>query len=188
MSTRDNELKLRKYAENRSASLRNEIAMDNQDLVWYVAKRFTSSIATKEDFFQAGMVGLICAIEKFDVEKGTALSTYAVPYIQNEMRNLIDNPDYIEDREGFEPKDEYISNPLQMKLSQLYDALFTEEERNIMDVLLRTNDEPAFSVNDIAKLFNIPSSRVRELYASGIEKLTKPWVCWYIKLLKEKLN
>jgi RNA polymerase sigma factor (sigma-70 family) len=185
---RDNERKLKEYARTRSVALRNEIALDNQDLVWFVSKRFTSGVATNEDMFHAGMLGLIQAIEKFDPNRGTQLSTYAVPYIQNEIRILIDNPAYLEDKEGYEVPDEYSANPFQEKLNQLYAAVLTEDERSVLDVILRTNDEPALSVNDIAKLLNISGKEVKRLYESGIRKMNQPWVCWYVKLLRKNLS
>lgn len=184
---RDNRRKLIELQKCRNKELRNEIALDNEDLVWYITNRYTSSTATKDDMYQAGMVGLCTAIDKFDPSLGTQLSTYAVPYIQNEIRALVDNPDYIDDHPGFEPEDEYQENPFREKLEKLYASILTSEERTVLDTILRTNDEPALSVNDISKLLGIPGRRIRELYASGVMKLNQPWVCWYISLLKKHI-
>ena len=186
-TVRDNRRKLIEFHKTGNKALRNEIVMDNEDLVWYIANRYTSSVATKEDMFQAGIVGLCTAIDKFDPSLGTQLSTYAVPYIQNEIRSLVDNPTYIDDQVGFEPEDEYVENPIREKLEKLYSSILTSEERTVLDTILRTNDEPALSVNDISKLLGIPGKRIRELYASSVYKLNQPWVCWYIKLIKKHL-
>lgn len=182
-----NQEKLTRYFHNPSSKLRNEIVLDNQELVWYIVKRYTSGIATRDDMFQAGIVGLITAIERFDPERGAQLSTYAVPYIQNEIRKLIDNPDYIEDHAGLEPADHYEDNPRRSRLGKLYESILSPDERDVLDIVLRTNDEPAWSINDIAKQTGIPAKRIRELYASGVERLNQPWVRWYIKKIDEIL-
>lgn len=185
MGQRDNIRKLVLYKENKDVNLRNEIVMDNQELVWYCVNKYTSSVATKEDMFQAGIMGLMIAIERFEPQKGFQLSTFALSYITNEIRLLIDNPDYIDDHEGLEPIDEYKTNPFREKLDELYSKVLTEDERLVLDIVLRTNDEPAWSFNDISKQTGIPTKDIKLLYASGVEKLNQPWVRWYIKLLKE---
>ena len=176
---------LEMFFTTRDKELRDRILLNNQELVWYVVKRYTSAVATREDMFQAGIVGLLIAIERFDPRRGTQLSTYAVPYIQNEIRGLIDNPDYIDDHVGLEPVDIYQENPFRNKLNDIYQAILTPEEREILDIVLRTNDEPAWSINDIAKQVHMSGKRVRELYTSGVNKLNQPWVQWYIKLIEQ---
>lgn len=185
-SFENNDKKLALFYQTRDVALRNEISMDNAELVWYVVQRYTSAVATREDMFQAGMLGLLVAIERFDPQRGTQLSTYAVPYIQNEIRRLIDNPDYIDDHVGLEPVDTYQENPFRSKLEELYDSVLTHPERTVLDVVLRTNDEPAWSINDISKQLHIPSREIRDLYATGIKKLNQPWVRWYIQKLEEE--
>lgn len=182
-----NSEKLELYYRTGDIRLRNEIVLANADLVWYIVKGYSSGIATREDMFQAGVVGLITAIDRFQPSKGVRLSTYAVPYIRNEIRRLIDNPDYIEDHVGLEATDTSEENVLQKKLAELYDAVLEPKERTILDIILRTNDEPAWSVNDIAKETGLTGKQVRELYASGVVKMSQPWVSWYIKLLRETL-
>lgn len=184
---RDNIQKLIEYKQTGNKKLRNQIIMDNEELVWYCVNRYTSGIATREDMFQAGVIGLINAIERFDYSLGYQLSTFAFPYIQNEIRLLIDNPEYIEDHDSLEIIDEHADNPLREKLEDLYSKLLTEEERMILDIVLRTNDEPAWSINDISRETGLSSSSIRSIYASGVEKMNQPWVRWYIKLIKQSI-
>lgn len=184
---RDNVRNLIEYNQTRNKKLRNQIIMDNEEMVWYCVNKYTSSVATREDMFQAGIIGLINAIERFDPSLGYQLSTFAFPYIQNEIRLLLDNPDYIDDHEGLELVDEYTENPMRVRLELLYSSLLTDEERQILDIILRTNDEPAWSINDIARQTGMSSSEIRYHYAAGIEKMNQPWVRWYIKVLKQSL-
>jgi RNA polymerase sporulation-specific sigma factor len=52
-------------------------------------KRFRHKNAGQDDVFQAGCVGLIKAIDNFDVRIGVKFSTYAVPMILGEMKRFI---------------------------------------------------------------------------------------------------
>lgn len=65
----------------------------NTGLIYHVVKRFAgrgkmSGIET-EDLFQIGSMGLIKAIEKFDMDYGVCFSTYAVPVIMGEIRRFL---------------------------------------------------------------------------------------------------
>lgn len=61
---------------------------ENMALVHMVAGRFRSRGADYDDVFQAGCVGLIKAADNFDESRGFRFSTYAVPMIMGEIRQL----------------------------------------------------------------------------------------------------
>ena len=54
-----------------------------------VIKRFSGRGYDNEELFQIGAIGLLKAIERFDVESGNKFSTYAVPMIIGEIRRFI---------------------------------------------------------------------------------------------------
>ncbi len=58
----------------------------NGGLVRSIAVRFRDRGTETEDLIQIGMIGMIKAIHSFDVMRGTAFSTYAVPLIVGEIR------------------------------------------------------------------------------------------------------
>ena len=58
-------------------------------LVLSLVKRFWSKNANADDVFQAGCVGLIKAIDNFDLSIGVKFSTYAVPMILGEIKRYI---------------------------------------------------------------------------------------------------
>lgn len=60
---------------------REEFAVSNMRLVLSVIKRFRTKRANSDDVFQAGMIGLIKAIDNFDLSFGVKFSTYAVPMV-----------------------------------------------------------------------------------------------------------
>ncbi|AUM58961.1 DNA replication/modification protein [Bacillus phage BCP01] len=61
----------------------------NARLVNYVVRRIKNPYQEYEDLFQLGMIGLITAIAKFDLTKGFKFSTYAVQWIEAEIRNYV---------------------------------------------------------------------------------------------------
>lgn len=63
-----------------------ELIDTNSGLVRSIALRFRDRGTEMEDLMQIGMIGMIKAIRSFDVSRGNAFSTYAVPLIIGEIR------------------------------------------------------------------------------------------------------
>ena len=68
---------------------REEYIKGNLRLVLSVIKRFSSSDENVDDLFQIGCIGLIKAIDNFDISQGVKFSTYAVPMIVGEIRRYL---------------------------------------------------------------------------------------------------
>jgi RNA polymerase sporulation-specific sigma factor len=68
------------------ASARDELIMGNLRLVLSVVSKFNAKTDTKDDLFQVGCIGLIKAINNFNLELDVRFSTYAVPMIIGEIR------------------------------------------------------------------------------------------------------
>ena len=58
------------------------LVVDNMALVRSVAIKFKDRGTEFEDLVQIGTIGMLKAIRSFDVERGTAFSTYAVPILR----------------------------------------------------------------------------------------------------------
>lgn len=71
-------------ADDRTA--REQAIERNLPLVRALARRFSRSPEQTEDLVQAGAIGLIKAVDRFDVERGRDLGAYAVPTIVGELR------------------------------------------------------------------------------------------------------
>ncbi len=70
-------------------SAREELINGNLRLVLSVIQRFSSRGENMDDLFQVGCIGLIKAIDNFDIELGLRFSTYAVPMIIGEVRRYL---------------------------------------------------------------------------------------------------
>ncbi len=68
---------------------RNEFAYANMRLVLSVVQRFNTSKDNMDDIFQVGCVGLMKAIDNFDVSLNVKFSTYAVPMIIGEIKRFL---------------------------------------------------------------------------------------------------
>ena len=68
---------------------REKLVNGNLRLVLSVVKRFASRGENPDDLFQVGCIGLIKAIDNFDITQNVKFSTYAVPMIIGEIRRYL---------------------------------------------------------------------------------------------------
>ncbi len=64
---------------------KNELIEHNLRLVAHIIKKYYSNSAQQDDLISIGTIGLIKAINTFDVDKGTRLATYAARCVENEI-------------------------------------------------------------------------------------------------------
>ena len=76
-------------AHNNDKSAREKLVIDNSGLVWSIVKRFTGRGAEMEDLYQIGCIGLIKAIDNFNMDYDVKFSTYAVPMITGEIKRFL---------------------------------------------------------------------------------------------------
>ncbi len=67
-------------------SLRDELISLHLDLVQYLSRRFLARGEPAEDLMQVGFIGLINAIDRFDLDRGVDFTTYATPTIVGELK------------------------------------------------------------------------------------------------------
>lgn len=65
------------------------LVQENLGLVGSVVKRFENRGYERDDLFQIGAIGLMKAIEKFDLSYEVRFSTYAVPLVTGEIRRFL---------------------------------------------------------------------------------------------------
>jgi RNA polymerase sigma-B factor len=66
--------------------LRNELVVAHLNLVRYLAVKFANRGEALDDLIQVGTVGLLKAIDRFDLERGVEFTTYATPTIVGEIK------------------------------------------------------------------------------------------------------
>lgn len=75
--------------KNGDKAAREKFIVGNMRLVLSLVRRFWSKNANADDVFQAGCIGLIKAIDNFDINVGVKFSTYAVPMILGEIKRYL---------------------------------------------------------------------------------------------------
>ncbi len=88
LSAKEKEVLLKRVKEGDEAA-RDELIRGNLKLVLSVIKRFSSRGENVDDLFQIGCIGLIKAIDNFDITLNVQFSTYAVPMIVGELRRYL---------------------------------------------------------------------------------------------------
>lgn len=78
-----------KNAQAGSSAAMNELIKSNERLIWDIAKRFYGRGCEADDLFQLGALGMIKAVKNFELERGLAFSTYAVPMIMGEIKRFL---------------------------------------------------------------------------------------------------
>jgi RNA polymerase sigma-B factor len=81
---------LREYQKTQSARVRNRLVELNIGLVRKEVHHWINQCTENfDDLLQVGCIGLIRAIERFDLSKGHAFSSFAIPYIRGEIQHYL---------------------------------------------------------------------------------------------------
>ena len=128
---------------------REEFAICNMRLVLSVLQRFRGRCNSTDDLFQVGCIGLMKAIDNFDITQNVKFSTYAVPMVIGEIKR------YLRDNNSVR-----VSRSLR---DTAYKVLKAREE------LIRTNSEEP-SVDMVSEFLDIPVAEV----AIALEAISEP--------------
>ena len=80
---------LMQQAHGGDKGARDTLIAGNLGLVHTIANRFEHRGHEREELFQIGCIGLMKAVDKFDLSLNLAFSTYAVPVIMGEIRRFL---------------------------------------------------------------------------------------------------
>ncbi len=138
------------------------LVREHQGLVYHIVNRFQVSSFDRDDLIQAGMMGLLSAIKKFDVLKGGAFSTYAIPYIIGSVKkeyqrqnSLIDSDYYLR----------LIKNVHKEDLGLSYQELAVKYKTTVENIIIALNFSPKITYLNDEELDLIaePKNRVLDL-------------------------
>jgi RNA polymerase sigma-B factor len=82
----DDKILLRRYHEQGDLQAREQLIEQYMSLVRSLARRYSYRGEQLEDLVQIGAIGLIKAIDRFDIDRGVELTTYATPNIIGEIK------------------------------------------------------------------------------------------------------
>ncbi len=152
-------------------SARRELINGNLRLVLSVIQRFNNRGEYVDDLFQIGCVGLIKAIDNFDLNQNVKFSTYAVPMIIGEIRRYLrdNNPirvsrslrdiaykalqvrDELVDKNTKEPSLQEIADKLEISREQVVFALDAiQEPISLFEPIYHDGGDPIFVMDQIS--------------------------------------
>ena len=85
----DETMGLIRLAQEGDKEAREKVVAGNVGLVWSVVKHFANRGYELEDLYQIGCIGLLKAIDKFNMDYEVRFSTYAVPMISGEVKRFL---------------------------------------------------------------------------------------------------
>ena len=134
---------------------REQLVEENVGLIWCVVKRFYGRGLESEDLFQIGSIGLLKAIDKFDLSYDVKFSTYAVPMISGEIKRFLRDDGMIK---------------VSRTLKELSYKIFQTREK-LLDLLGR---EP--TIEELAEKMQIAKEEIVEALEAGseVESIYKP--------------
>ncbi len=145
---------LRAYHEEGDERAREQLIAENLPLVRAIARRYSGKGEPLDDLVQVGSIGLIKAIDRFDLERGVALQTYAVPTIVGEIKR------HFRDR-GWAMHVPRRLKELNLKLSKLVEELSGQLGRSP-------------TIDELAKASGASEEEVVEALESGYAYSTEP--------------
>ncbi len=82
-------IELIKQAHQGDKAARDRIVQENVGLIWSIVRRYKGRGCEMEDLFQIGCIGMLKAIDKFDLSYEVQFSTYAVSLIAGEIKRFL---------------------------------------------------------------------------------------------------
>ena len=151
----DHTIALIRRAHEGDENARAQLVEENTGLIWCVVKRFYGRGTEAEDLFQIGSIGLLKAIDKFDLGYDVKFSTYAVPMISGEIKRFLRDDGMIK---------------VSRTLKELSYKIFQTREK-LLDLLGR---EP--TIEELAEKMQIDKEEIVEALEAGseVESIYKP--------------
>ena len=128
---------LKKYKETNEKEYFDEVVLGNLKLVLSIVNKFSRRSDNLDDLFQIGTMGLIKAINNFDINQEVKFSTYAVPMVEGEIRRY------------------------------LRDSSFLRVSRQIKDLAYHFMKEKENYINEFGFKFKLPSSLLYTPFSSS---------------------
>ncbi len=145
------------YIAHRDPMIKEELIQGNLKLVLSMVQRFTNRSDNLDDLFQVGCIGLIKAIDNFDLSHNVRFSTYAVPMIMGEIKR------YLRDNQSIKVARHLKDVAYKMyKEKELYMQLHKEEAS--MEYLAEKLDVPLKDIVDAHGCMNSVISIFEPIY------------------------
>ena len=175
---------------------REKLILHNLRLVAHIVKKYFTSSKNQEDLISIGTIGLIKAIDSFDISNGARFATYASRCLQNEIlmhfrtqkktQCEVSINDMIDvDKDGnpltymdIISVDDTIAEDIFIKMSssralKAVNKILDEREKRVIILRYGLSNRPPLTQREIAKLMGISRSYVSRIEKSALEKINR---------------
>ena len=142
-----------KKLKNGDKTAKDTLVMGNLKLVLSILKRYQNRCDNLDDLFQIGVVGLIKAIDNFDLSFGVKFSTYSVFMIEGEIKRYIRDNSQVRISRGIKELSYKIINYREEYLSTNYKYPSKEEVCNYFNISEYELYMALNSLNEISSIF-----------------------------------
>lgn len=202
LSAREEREYLERYKEG-DLEAREILINRNMRLVAHVIKKYQGTDYEMEDLLSVGTIGLIKAVNTFDLNKGSRLATYAAKCVENEILmmfragkkysrevsiyepigsdkdgenvNLID----VLEAEGKEVLDQVILEQDIQRLYLAYEQNLNEIEKTVIRMRYGLFESKDYTQREIAGVLGISRSYVSRIEKKAIEKMRSGFLEFY---------
>jgi RNA polymerase sporulation-specific sigma factor len=182
----ENNIELIKKAQEGDKKALDKIVEINMSLVGSIVKKFLNRGFEYDDIFQVGCMGLIKAVNKFDVKFDCKFSTYAVPMILGEIKRFVRDTNNLvrvsrsvkvlgrelyfkqlelADKLGREPNNSELSEYTGYTLKEATEAIqATGQHRSFDEIVYRGKDNQDITLGDkMESDFNLEETAIKNL-------------------------
>ena len=160
--SKEEEVRLAEAAKNGDVEAKNELVKHNLRLVVSLAKHYMNRGLAFQDLIQEGNIGLITAVDKFDVSKGFKFSTYATYWIKQSIsRAIMDKSRNIripihtielmskikkverafQQENGREPKEKEVAEILNLDIKKIKEAYSWMKDTTSLDIVIGDDED-----------------------------------------------
>ena len=121
-------------AQQGNKDVLNELVLENKGLIINVARKFENRGYEFDDLYQIGAIGIIKAVQKFDISYNVMLSTFAVTYIIGEIKRFLRDNGPIK---------------ISRQIKEISKKIALEQRNN-----------PNITIEELAKMFNVDKEEI----------------------------
>ena len=136
--------KFSEYKRTHDPKLKDELVNAYIYIAEILSRKFINRGLDYEDIYQVACLGIVCAVERFDPDRGIKFATFATPTVMGEIRKY------------FRDKGNFVKVP-----RKLYEVFYKAEK------IRRSFCDGKISTDEIDRILDIPVSTIEKAYEMG---------------------